>query len=222
MAKAKHDSAPLTVPAPRAEPGRSRAIDDSNSDAFNRILANQPVQALWIAHADPQARDQLNSAAIAILFSIAPQDEIEGMLVAQMVAAHSAAMECYRRAMIEQQSLEGRQANLNQGGKLSRTYTQLLDALNRHRGKTAQQKVTVEHVHVHAGGQAMVGTIEAPPGGGGASGENQRQPHASALSHAPVAALRSEDAERELVLRAGDAERPVPHARRNVARRAER
>jgi hypothetical protein len=31
----------------------------------------------------------------------------------------------------------------------------VLDALNRHRGK-GQQKVTVEHVHVHEGGQAIV------------------------------------------------------------------
>jgi hypothetical protein len=36
----------------------------------------------------------------------------------------------------------------------------LLDTLNRHRGK-GQQKVTVEHVHVHKGGQAIVGNIEA-------------------------------------------------------------
>jgi hypothetical protein len=43
---------------------------------------------------------------------------------------------------------------------LSRTYAVLLDALNRHRGK-GQQKVTVEHVHVHSGGQAIVGTVEA-------------------------------------------------------------
>ena len=34
-------------------------------------------------------------------------------------------------------------------------------ALNRHRGK-GQQKVTVEHVHVHAGGQAVVGIVETP------------------------------------------------------------
>jgi hypothetical protein len=33
-------------------------------------------------------------------------------------------------------------------------------ALNRHRGKGGQQKVTVEHVHVHAGGQAVVGVVE--------------------------------------------------------------
>jgi hypothetical protein len=41
----------------------------------------------------------------------------------------------------------------------------VLDALNRYRGK-GQQKVTVEHVHVHAGGQAVVGTIQTPGGGG--------------------------------------------------------
>ena len=41
----------------------------------------------------------------------------------------------------------------------------MLDALNKHRGK-GQQKVTVEHVHVHQGGQAVVGTIERPGGGG--------------------------------------------------------
>ena len=31
-----------------------------------------------------------------------------------------------------------------------------MEALNRYRGK-GQQKMTVEHVHVHDGGQAMVG-----------------------------------------------------------------
>jgi len=33
-----------------------------------------------------------------------------------------------------------------------------LEALQRYRGK-GQQKVTVEHVHVNAGGQAIVGTV---------------------------------------------------------------
>ena len=32
-------------------------------------------------------------------------------------------------------------------------------ALDKHRGK-GQQKVTVEHVYVHAGGQAVVGMVE--------------------------------------------------------------
>jgi hypothetical protein len=36
-----------------------------------------------------------------------------------------------------------------------------LESLNRHRGKGAQ-KVTVEHVHVHEGGQAIVGNVQNP------------------------------------------------------------
>jgi hypothetical protein len=36
-----------------------------------------------------------------------------------------------------------------------RTYAVLLDALNRYRGKGGQQKVTVEHVDVHADSGAM-------------------------------------------------------------------
>ena len=58
--------------------------------------------------------------------------------------------------MLREQPFEGYRENLNQANKLSRTYADLLEALNRHRGK-GQQKVTVEHVHVHSGGQAVVG-----------------------------------------------------------------
>jgi hypothetical protein len=76
---------------------------------------------------------------------------------------HNAAMECYRRGMIGEQSFEGRRENLSQANKLSRTYAVLLDALNGHRGK-GQQKVTVEHVHVHSGGQAIVGMVEQSGG----------------------------------------------------------
>jgi hypothetical protein len=84
------------------------------------------------------------------------------MLAAQLLAAHNAAMECYRRAMIGEQTFEGRRESLSQANKLSRTYAVLLEALNRHRGK-GQHKVTVEHVHVHSGGQAIVGAVN--PGG---------------------------------------------------------
>ena len=34
-------------------------------------------------------------------------------MAAQLIAAHSAAMECYRRAMIGEQTFEGRRENLN-------------------------------------------------------------------------------------------------------------
>jgi hypothetical protein len=61
--------------------------------------------------------------------------------------------------MLGNQPLEAHREYLNQATKLSRTSATLLEALNRHRGK-GQQKVTVEHVHIHAGGQAVVGMVE--------------------------------------------------------------
>src|SRR5262249_23040191 len=82
----------------------------------------------------------------------------------------NASMECYRRGMIPEQSFEGWRENLTQANQLSRTFSTVLEALNRHRGKGAQ-KVTVEHVHVHEGGQAIVGNVE-PRGVG--SCQNQR------------------------------------------------
>ena len=107
---------------------------------------------------------------------------------------------------------------MNQANKLSRTYAVLLDALNRHRGK-GQQKVTVEHVHVHAGGQAVVGVVE-PLGGGGQS-ELKDQPHGKQITHAPQQEMRSEDKEREPVPISRDAERPLPDARRIIPGRSE-
>jgi hypothetical protein len=139
-------------------------------------------------------------------------------MAAQLIAAHNAAMECYRRAMIAEQTFEGRRENLAQANKLSRTYAVLLDALNRHRGK-GQQKVTVEHVHVHAGGQAVVGMVETLGGGGQQKSEDQ--PHARQIAHASQPAVWGADKARDPVPVAGDAERALPDARRNVAGRSE-
>jgi hypothetical protein len=41
------------------------------------------------------------------------------MIAAQLLAAHNASMECYRRAMLPDQTPEGRRENLNQANKLS-------------------------------------------------------------------------------------------------------
>ncbi len=140
------------------------------------------------------------------------------MIAAQLLAAHNAAMECYRRAMLGEQTFEGRRENLNQANKLSRTYATLLEALNRHRGK-GQQKVTVEHVHVHAGGQAVVGMVETP--GGGDQAKSEDQPHAKQITNASQPEMRGADAKEEPLPIAGNAERSMPHARRKVIGRSE-
>lgn len=142
-----------------------KQLGGSQSDHWNNILANQTLNTLWLAHSNDEGRDRQYAATAAALAGIGPKDEIEGMIGAQLLAAHNATMECYRRAMIPEQSFEGLRENLNQANKLSRTYATLLEALNRHRGK-GQQKVTVEHVHVHQGGQAIVGHVEHRGEGG--------------------------------------------------------
>jgi len=100
---------------------------------------------------------------LTAMHDIRPQDIMEGMLGVQMVGVHNLAMECMKRVVIENQHPEAIHRYAKLANQFCRTYTAQLDALNKHRGK-GQQKVTVEHVHVNEGGQAVVGNINQ--GGG--------------------------------------------------------
>jgi hypothetical protein len=204
---------------PELHKGKLKAIGGLRSDDWNHVLANETINSLWLKHSDENGRKRQMGGAISGLIGIAPKDELEGMLAVQLIASHTAAMECYRRAMLAEQSLEGRQAALSQAGKLSRTHVLLLEALNRHRGK-GQQKVTVEHVHVHSGGQAIVGNVGSP--GGGVPSKLEDQPHGKQIAHAPQPEMRStRKMEPEPLPVSCDEERPVPDAWREVAGSAE-
>jgi hypothetical protein len=148
-----------------------RLISGSDDEGFSNILIAQLANSLFLEHSDSDQQVRQIDAAIAAVVGMKPRDELEGMLIAQLIASHSAAMECYRRAMRGEQTFEGRRENLNQANKLSRTYAALTDALDRHRGK-GQQRITVEHVNVHAGGQAIVGAV-APGAGSRQKSEGQ-------------------------------------------------
>ena len=198
--------------------GKLKAIGGSMSDDWNNILANQTIQTLWFfKNSDAEDIRRNRHATVEALMGIKPGDELEGMIAAQLVACHNASMECYRRAMIREQSFECRREALSQANRLSRSYTVLLDALNRHRGK-GQQKVTVEHVHVHSGGQAIVGTVDRTTPTNSSKSENQTD---AQITHAPQPAMRSPNAQPELVPSTRDVERPMSDARRNVARSTE-
>jgi hypothetical protein len=75
---------------------RLKRLGGSQSDHWNNVLANQTVNALWLAK-DAETRHWQYSAAAAALSGIEPKDEVEGMIAAQLIAAHNATMECYRR-----------------------------------------------------------------------------------------------------------------------------
>lgn len=107
-----------------------------------------------------------------LLKALNPRDQIEGMLVLQMIGIHYATMETLSKAY-NFKSPDIKSAFFNSSSKLSRTYAMLMEALNRHRGK-GQQKMTVEHVHVNAGGQAIIGNVQSgnkkKQAGGGSDG----------------------------------------------------
>ena len=208
----------VEVVLPRPAKPEFKQLGGSDSDHFNQMLANQTLGALWVAHSDDEQRNRQFLAATAALIGAKPQNELEGMLISQMIACHAASLECHRRAMLPEQTFEGRQVNLSAASRLSRTYVALLEGLDRHRGK-GQQVVRVEHVTVQAGGQAIVGAVTQ--GGGGGHQESEDRAHAQAtLTHAPEPALRCPDPPGQPVPVAGrEGQGTVPDARRGHRQR---
>jgi hypothetical protein len=131
-------------------------------------LLNQAIQTFrGSTTSEGLANDGLvafSNNAMALLAGIQPRDEIEGMLAIQMIGVHNIAMDCLKRAMIVDQTFEGVEANVNRATKMLRTFAMQTEALKKYRSG-GQQKVTVEHVNVNKGGQAIVGTVNQ--GGGG-------------------------------------------------------
>ncbi len=77
------------------------------------------------------------------------------MLAIQAVATHNLAMEMMSKAAVANR-IEAADSAVNRATKLSRTFVTLIEALNKHRGRGGQ-KMTVEHIHVNKGGQAVIG-----------------------------------------------------------------
>lgn len=137
------------------------AATGSKSLALGLALIERAINALWIPDkSDKEAVSKAMDLAVEALAELKPRDAAEGMLAAQMIASHEAAMECMRRAMLPNQTFEGRDQNLKHAAKMMSLYERQLAALDKRRGG-GRQKITVEHVTVQAGGQAIVGDVHA-------------------------------------------------------------
>src|SRR3982074_3672687 len=97
------------------------------------------------------------------------------MLVIQMATTHALTMKLSRRLATVDTIEQNDSASVTLT-RLQRTFTNQVEALaNLRRG--GRQKMTVEHVHVHPGGQAIVGNVTTG-GRGEEEGANGRQTHA--------------------------------------------
>ncbi len=133
---------------------------------------------------------------LAVVKGIEPRDQVEALLASQMAAVHNATM-TFARRLAGVENLPQQDSAQTAFNKLARTFAAQVEALKRYRSG-GEQKMTIQHVHVAEGGQAIVGNVSAPAPGEGAKEKTGEQPHA--LAYAPgVEMPRKIEAERATV-----------------------
>ena len=186
------------------------ALGTTDVDFVNGLLG----QLINIGAPGNKADERGLNFVLAMVKGIAPQDDAECMLAAQMAAVHMATMTFARRLAhvdnIPQQDSAERAFN-----KLARTFAVQLEALRRYR-TGGEQKVTVHHVTVNEGGRAIVGTVSTAAGGVGHDGKSAGQPCISpaGLAHDTAAGtvlppLRSTYSKQEAVPVTSDGQRTL-------------
>ena len=121
---------------------------------YVKSFLNQLAIASSLKHGADER--QLNFM-LSIIASIGPRDQVEAMLAAQMAAVHMATMTFARRLTLGENipQLDSAERAFN---KLTRTFATQMESLKRYR-TGGEQKVTVQHVSVGEGGQAIVGNV---------------------------------------------------------------
>jgi hypothetical protein len=104
---------------------------------------------------------------LSIVNDIAPRDAVERMLAVQMAATHVATIRS-ARLLASTQNIAQVQAHYTGYNKLTRSFAAQVEALRKHR-TGGKQTVTVQHVNVADGGQAIVGNVET-----GGRGRNEK------------------------------------------------
>jgi hypothetical protein len=129
-------------------------LDDSFATALIQQLAQSRQRAGKV--------DQLSlNFMLSFIKGIEPRDQVESTLAAQMAAVHMEVMRfAGRLGHIE--NLAQQDSALRAFNQLARTFATQLEALKRYR-TGGEQKVTVQHVSVSEGGQAIVGNVTQAP-----------------------------------------------------------
>jgi len=139
-----------------------QALGTTDRDFHNAFLR----QLLETSSLGGEVDEERVNFMLSVIKGIKPRDQVEALLAAQMAAVHVSTMTFARRLAhvenIPQQDSAERAFN-----RLARTFASQMEALKRYR-TGGEQKVTVQHVTVGEGGQAIVGNVtqerrEGPP-----------------------------------------------------------
>jgi hypothetical protein len=153
-----------------------KAIGVPNAEAATILVAQAAGMPATRTDAGPESARAQVQIAVNMLEQIKPEGALQAMLATQMIGVHNTAVKFLMRAADESRTLDMVDVNVLRATRLMRLFKEQLEALAGLRGKTSEQKVTVEHVHVHEGGQAFVGNLtrngEVPPRGQGEGNAN--------------------------------------------------
>lgn len=136
-------------------------------------LLTQAAHAINKATDDPRETLRLLNTIAKTIQALEPQDEIEGQLLAQLTVLHEQSMSWLGRAM-RTERVDFANTYLNGASKLLARHHEVLNTLMKYR-RGGEQRVHVEHVHVHGGAQAIVGNVSS---GGGLNQKTEEGPHA--------------------------------------------
>ncbi|WP_372572666.1 hypothetical protein [Ruegeria jejuensis] len=95
---------------------------------------------------------------LSIVRDIEPRDAVERMLAVQMAATHVATIRS-AKWLANTDTIPQAQLHYTGFNKLTRTFSAQMEALRKHRNG-GKQTVTVQHVNVEDGGQAIVGNVQ--------------------------------------------------------------
>jgi hypothetical protein len=184
-----------------------RRAGGSKDAAFNLCIISQ-VLGTVAPQDEEDLMDRHRFAAGAAMRGIAPQNEAEGMLAAQMAGLHNLAMEYMSRASQDTTPFAQRREYANLAIKMSRAYNHSYETLNRIRGKVPP----AVNVNVTGGAQAAVGVFNHSNQG---PSKNAAGFEPSSIEHEPGAPMRRQNPQRQTVSgTGGEGEIEMPHARR--------
>jgi hypothetical protein len=133
------------------------ALGTADLDFFNNLL-DQLARA---GSKEEQIDERGLNFMLSVVKGIQPRDQLEVMLAAQMAAVHVASM-TFAQRLAQVENIPQQDSAERAFNKLTRTFTTQMEALKRYR-TGGEQKVTVQHVSVSEGGQAIVGNVTQTP-----------------------------------------------------------
>jgi hypothetical protein len=180
------------------------ALGTSDSDFYGGLIR----QLANATSANGRLDERNLNFMLAVIKDVKPRDQVEAMLAAQMAATHMAILGfAPRLGRVETvPQLDSITRAFNQ---LERTFTAQMEALRRYR-TGGEQKVTVQHVSVSEGGQAIVGNVT----------HTAREPAPDSATHAPPSLSRSKELPMSIISEPERGAVPVERGQKTPSRRS--